>query len=78
MGNIIKMITDFISGKSQEFVDYVLGLFGSFSQIIQALILVVSAILVLIGTIAVIKKSAKLIIVVAALMVIGFIIWTFV
>lgn len=76
--NIFKSIIDFIEEKCGQIVDFVLGLLESFTTIFQALIIVAVAILVLIGTIAVIKKSAKIIITVAAILVILFTIWIFV
>lgn len=76
--NIFQSIIDFVQEKCNQFVDYVLDFFGTFSDIIQALILLAVGILVLIGTIAVIKKSAKIIIVLAAILVIVSIIWMFI
>lgn len=77
MLNIFGSIIDFIEEKCGKLVDYVLGLLESFTTIFQALIIVVAGILILIGTIAVIKKSAKLIITVAAILVIVFAIYMF-
>ena len=75
---LVQYILDFIDEKSSQLVDYVLGLFGSFDKIWQALILLATGVLIIFGAIAVIKKSAKLIVVLAALLVIVFIVWTFV
>lgn len=76
--NIFQPIIDFFSEKSSQLVDYVLDFFGTFSDIIQAIILFVIGILVLIGVVAVIKKSAKLIVVLAAILVIVSVIWMFI
>lgn len=76
--NIFQPIIDFVREKCSQLVDYVLDFFGTFSDIIQALILLAVGILVLIGTIAVIKKSAKIIIVLAAILVIVSIVWIFI
>ncbi|MBQ8293004.1 MAG: hypothetical protein IJX78_04245 [Bacilli bacterium] len=78
MLNIFQPILDFITEKCNEFVDYVLGLFSSFSDIMQALILLAGGVLVLIGIVAVIKKSAKLIITIASILVIISIVWMFI
>jgi Na+/alanine symporter len=74
---LIQNILDFINEKCSQLVDYVLNLFGSFDKIVQALILLVAGVLIIFGTISVIKKSAKLIVVLAAILVIVFIVWTF-
>ena len=74
---LVQYILDFIDEKSSQLVDYVLGLFGSFDKIWQALILLAAGVLIIFGAIAVIKKSAKLIVVLAAILVIVFIVWTF-
>lgn len=76
--NVFKPLIDFFREKSGQFVDYVLGFLDSFSEIIQAIILFVIGILVLIGVVAVIKKSAKLIVVLAAILVIVSVIWMFI
>lgn len=73
----VQRITDFINEKCSQLVDYVLNLFNSFSDLIQALILIGAGILIIFGAFAVIKKSAKLIIVLASILVIVFIVWTF-
>lgn len=73
----VQRITDFINEKCSQLVDYVLNLFNSFSDLIQVLILIGAGILIIFGAFAVIKKSAKLIIVLASLLVIVFIVWTF-
>jgi Na+/alanine symporter len=75
---LIQNILDFINEKCSQLVDYVLNLFGSFDKIVQALILLVAGVLIIFGTISVIKKSAKLIVVLAAILVIVFIVWTFI
>lgn len=75
---LIQSILDFINEKCSQLVDYVLNLFGSFDKIVQALILLVAGVLIIFGTISVIKKSAKLIVVLAAILVIVFIVWTFI
>lgn len=77
MLNIFKPIIDFIDEKCGQIVDFVLGLLESFTTIFQALIIIAIAVLVVIGTIAVIKKSAKIIITVAAILVVVFTIWMF-
>ena len=74
---LIQNVLEFIEEKCSQLVDYVLNLFGSFDEIIQALILVAAGILMIFGAISVIKKSAKLIVVLAAILVIVFIVWTF-
>lgn len=76
MGFLLGII-DFINEKCSQLVEYVLNLFNSFSDIIQALLLVGAGILIVFGAFAVIKKSAKLIVVLASLLVIVFIVWTF-
>lgn len=75
---LVQNILDFINEKCSQLVDYVLDLFGSFNEIIQALILLGAGILIIFGAISVIKKSAKLIVVLAAILVIVFIVWTFI
>lgn len=75
---LIQNILDFINEKCSQLVDYVLNLFGSFDKIVQALILLVAGVLIIFGTISVIKKSAKLIVILAAILVIVFIVWTFI
>ncbi len=75
--NALESIIDFINGKSKELVDYVLDMFNSLSYFLQAVILLLIGILVLIGIVAVIKKSFKFIIIIASILVIGIIIWTF-
>lgn len=75
---LIQNILDFINEKCSQLVDYVLDLFGSFNEIVQALILLGAGILIIFGAISVIKKSAKLIVVLAAILVIVFIVWTFI
>lgn len=75
---LIQNILDFINEKCSQLVDYVLDLFGSFDEIVQALILIGAGILIIFGAISVIKKSAKLIVVLAAILVIVFIVWTFI
>lgn len=70
-------IMDFINEKCSQLVDYILNLFNSFGNIIQALILIGAGVLIVFGAFAVIKKSAKLIVVLASLLVIVFIVWTF-
>ena len=74
---LIQNVLEFIEEKCSQLVDYVLNLFGSFDEIIQALILLAAGILMIFGAISVIKKSAKLIVVLAAILVIVFIVWTF-
>ncbi len=74
---LIQNVLEFIEEKCSQLVDYVLNLFGSFDEIIQALILLAAGILIIFGAISVIKKSAKLIVVLAAILVIVFIVWTF-
>lgn len=74
---LIQNVLEFIKEKCSQLVDYVLNLFGSFDEIIQALILLAAGILIIFGAISVIKKSAKLIVVLAAILVIVFIVWTF-
>lgn len=74
---LIQNVLEFIEEKCSQLVDYVLNLFGSFDEIIQALILIAAGILIIFGAISVIKKSAKLIVVLAAILVIVFIVWTF-
>lgn len=76
MGFLLGII-DFINEKCSQLVEYVLNLFNSFNDIIQALLLVGAGILIIFGAFAVIKKSAKLIVVLASLLVIVFIVWTF-
>lgn len=75
---LVQNILDFINEKCSQLVDYVLDLFGSFNEIVQALILLGAGMLIIFGAISVIKKSAKLIVVLAALLVIVFIVWTFI
>ena len=75
---LVQKILDFINEKCSQLVDYVLDLFGSFDEIFQALILLGAGILIIFGAISVIKKSAKLIVVLAAILVIVFIVWTFI
>lgn len=75
---LVQKILDFINEKCSQLVDYVLDLFGSFNEIVQALILLGAGILIIFGAISVIKKSAKLIVVLAAILVIVFIVWTFI
>ena len=75
---LVQKILDFINEKCSQLVDYVLDLFGSFDEIVQALILLGAGMLIIFGAISVIKKSAKLIVVLAALLVIVFIVWTFI
>ena len=75
---LIQNILDFINEKCSQLVDYVLDLFGSFNEIVQALILLGAGMLIIFGAISVIKKSAKLIVVLAAILVIVFIVWTFI
>lgn len=75
---LVQNILDFINEKCSQLVDYVLDLFGSFDEIVQALILIGAGILIIFGAISVIKKSAKLIVVLAAILVIVFIVWTFI
>jgi hypothetical protein len=74
---LIQNVLEFIKEKCSQLVDYVLNLFGSFDEIVQALILLAAGILIIFGAISVIKKSAKLIVVLAAILVIVFIVWTF-
>ena len=74
---LIQNFLEFIKEKCSQLVDYVLNLFGSFDEIIQALILLAAGILIIFGALSVIKKSAKLIVVLAAILVIVFIVWTF-
>lgn len=74
---LIQNVLEFIKEKCSQLVDYVLNLFGSFDEIIQALILLAAGILIIFGALSVIKKSAKLIVVLAAILVIVFIVWTF-
>lgn len=74
---LIQNVLEFIEEKCSQLVDYVLNLFGSFDEIIQALILIAAGILIIFGALSVIKKSAKLIVVLAAILVIVFIVWTF-
>lgn len=74
---LIQNVLEFIEEKCSQLVDYVLNLFGSFDEIIQALILLAAGILIIFGALSVIKKSAKLIVVLAAILVIVFIVWTF-
>ena len=75
---LVQNILDFINEKCSQLVDYVLDLFGSFNEIVQALILLGAGMLIIFGAISVIKKSAKLIVVLAAILVIVFIVWTFI
>ncbi len=75
---LVQNILDFINEKCSQLVDYVLDLFGSFNEIVKALILLGAGILIIFGAISVIKKSAKLIVVLAAILVIVFIVWTFI
>lgn len=75
---LVQNILDFINEKCSQLVDYVLDLFGSFNEIVQTLILLGAGILIIFGAISVIKKSAKLIVVLAAILVIVFIVWTFI
>lgn len=75
---LVQKILDFINEKCSQLVDYVLDLFGSFDEIVQALILLGAGMLIIFGAISVIKKSAKLIVVLAAILVIVFIVWTFI
>ena len=75
---LIQNVLEFIEEKCSQLVDYVLNLFGSFDEIVQALILLAAGILIIFGAISVIKKSAKLIVVLAAILVIVFIVWTFI
>lgn len=75
---LVQNVLDFINEKCSQLVDYVLDLFGSFDEIVQALILIGAGILIIFGAISVIKKSAKLIVVLAAILVIVFIVWTFI
>lgn len=74
---LIQNVLEFIKEKCSQLVDYVLNLFGSFDEIVQALILLAAGILIIFGALSVIKKSAKLIVVLAAILVIVFIVWTF-
>lgn len=74
---LIQNVLEFIKEKCSQLVDYVLNLFGSFDEIIQALILIAAGILIIFGALSVVKKSAKLIVVLAAILVIVFIVWTF-
>lgn len=74
---LIQNVLEFIEEKCSQLVDYVLNLFGSFDEIIQALILIAAGILIIFGALSVVKKSAKLIVVLAAILVIVFIVWTF-
>ena len=76
--NIFKSIIDFVDEKCGKLVDYILGLLESFTTIFQALIIVVIGILSLVGIIAIVKKSAKLIIVIAAVLVIVFAVYIFI
>jgi hypothetical protein len=76
--NIFKSIIDFVDEKCGKLVDYILGLLESFTTIFQALIIVVIGILSLVGIIAIVKKSAKLIIVIAAILVIVFAVYIFI
>ena len=75
---LIQNFLEFIKEKCSQLVDYVLNLFGSFDELVQALILLAAGILIIFGAISVIKKSAKLIVVLAAILVIVFIVWTFI
>lgn len=76
--NIFKSIIDFVDEKCGKLVDYILGLLESFTTIFQALIIVVIGILSLVGIIAIVKKSAKLIIVIAAILVVVFAVYIFI
>lgn len=75
---LIQRFIDFIYEKSSQLVEYVLNLFNSLDKIVQALILLGAGILIIFGAFAVIKKSAKLIVILAAILVVLFIVWTFI
>ena len=75
---LIQRFIDFIYEKSSQLVEYVLNLFNSLDKIVQALILLGAGILIIFGAFAVIKKSAKLIVILAAILVVIFIVWTFI
>lgn len=74
--NIFELIVDFISEKCEQLVDYVLNLLGSFTSIIQGIIIIVAGILIVIGALTFIKKSIGLIISVVAIAMVAFILWT--
>ena len=75
---LIQRLIDYIYEKSSQLVEYVLNLFNSLDKIVQALILLGAGVLIIFGTFAVIKKSAKLIVILAAILVVIFIVWTFI
>ena len=75
---LIQRLIDYIYEKSSQLVEYVLNLFNSLDKIVQALILLGAGVLIIFGTFAVIKKSAKLIVILAAILVVVFIVWTFI
>lgn len=74
--NIFELIVDFISEKCEQLVDYVLNLFGSFTSIVQGIIIIVAGVLIVIGALTFIKKSIGLIISVVAIAMVAFILWT--
>lgn len=71
-------IREFTNKKGEELVDFVLQYFYALSGFIQALVIIAVAFLTLIGLIAIIKKSFKLIMTLGIIFLILFVLWTFV
>ncbi len=70
MLNIFQGIFDFVDEKCEQLINFLIETLKSFPSVFQVLFVVIAAFLIVIGTITLIKKSAKLIIVIAAVLVI--------
>lgn len=70
MLNIFQRIFDFVDEKCEQLINFLIETLKSFPSVFQVLFVVIAAFLIVIGTITLIKKSAKLIIVIAAILVI--------
>ncbi len=70
MLNIFQRIFDFVDEKCEQLINFLIEILKSFPSVFQVLFVIIAAFLIVIGTITLIKKSAKLIIVIAAVLVI--------
>ena len=70
MLNIFQRIFDFVDEKCEQLINFLIETLKSFPSVFQVLFVVIAAFLIVIGTITLIKKSAKLIIVIAAILVV--------
>lgn len=76
--NIFEIISDFTNTQGKKFVDFVMQYFDALPSFIQALVLIGAGLLIIIGTISIIKSSFKLILALGVIFIILFILWTFV